>query len=196
MEPSHLKCDINDVLDKLLNKGLALDADLIISVAGIPLLGVKLKAAIAGMETMLEYGMMEAWDRNTREWYEKEYKARSAVPLAKNEKIIIKAFGSIWNDQGIISTWKNGIWYLTNSRLFLVRREPAEILFETSLDKIERLTVTKETHLREKRDELYVQSNCGGVARIHVSKVTEFKQAIEDALTTNSFTEHDKVERC
>jgi len=145
---------------------------------------------------MLEYGMMEAWDRNTREWYEKEYKARSAVPLAKNEKIIIKTFGSIWNDQGIISTWKNGIWYLTNSRLFLVRREPAEILFETSLDKIERLTVTKEAHLREKRDELYVQSNCVGVARIHVSNVTEFKQAIEDALTTNSFTEHDKVERC
>jgi hypothetical protein len=196
MEPSHLKCDINDVLDKLLNKGLALDADLIISVAGIPLLGVKLKAAIAGMETMLEYGMMEAWDRNTREWYEKEYKARSAVPLAKNEKIIIKTFGSIWNDQGIISTWKNGIWYLTNSRLFLARGEPAEILFEISLDKVGELVVTKEVYFGQKRDELHVQSNCGELVRIHVSNVIEFKQAIEDALTTNSFTEHDKVERC
>jgi len=51
-----------DLLDRILDKGLILDADLIIHVAGIPLLGVKLKAAIAGMETMLKYGIWEDWD--------------------------------------------------------------------------------------------------------------------------------------
>ena len=55
-----------DLLDRILDKGLILDADLIIHVAGIPLLGVKLKAAIAGMETMLKYGIWEGWDAAQR----------------------------------------------------------------------------------------------------------------------------------
>jgi hypothetical protein len=35
-------------------------------VAGIPLIGIKLKAAIAGMETMLRYGIWEDWDAAQR----------------------------------------------------------------------------------------------------------------------------------
>ena len=61
-----------DLLDRLLNKGIILNADLIISVAGVPLIGINLKAALASIETMLDYGMMEAWDESTRKWYEKE----------------------------------------------------------------------------------------------------------------------------
>lgn len=55
-----------ELLDRLLNKGLILNADVIITVAGVPLIGISLKAAIASMETMLEYGMMEAWDEKIR----------------------------------------------------------------------------------------------------------------------------------
>jgi hypothetical protein len=55
-----------DLLDRILEKGLILDADLIIHVAGIPLIGIKLKAAIAGMETMLKYGIWEDWDAAQR----------------------------------------------------------------------------------------------------------------------------------
>ncbi len=55
-----------ELLDRLLNKGLILNADVIISVAGVPLIGISLKAAIASIETMLEYGMMEAWDEKVR----------------------------------------------------------------------------------------------------------------------------------
>jgi hypothetical protein len=51
-----------DLLDRILDKGLIVDADMIILVAGIPLIGIKLKAAIAGMETMLQYGIWEDWD--------------------------------------------------------------------------------------------------------------------------------------
>ncbi len=67
-----------DLLDRVLDKGLILDADLIIHVAGIPLLGVKLKAALAGMETMLRYGIWEDWDKAQRaiasaeQWRQKE----------------------------------------------------------------------------------------------------------------------------
>lgn len=55
-----------DLLDRVLDKGVALDADLIISVSGIPLVGLNLRAAVAGMETMLRYGLMREEDREIR----------------------------------------------------------------------------------------------------------------------------------
>ena len=55
-----------DLLDRVLDKGLFLRADLVISVAGIPLIGVTLSAAVAGMETMLEYGILSDWDEVIR----------------------------------------------------------------------------------------------------------------------------------
>jgi hypothetical protein len=55
-----------DLLDRALDKGVILDADLIVHVAGIPLLGVSLRAALAGVETMLRYGMWVDWDEAQR----------------------------------------------------------------------------------------------------------------------------------
>lgn len=63
-----LKATLVDLLDRVLEKGLIIDADVVISVAGIPLLGVKLRAALAGMETMLKYGLMTEWDQEIRNW--------------------------------------------------------------------------------------------------------------------------------
>ncbi len=56
-----------DLLDRVLDRGVILHADLIISVSGIPLVGVSLKAAIAGIETMLQYGYFKEWDQEIRE---------------------------------------------------------------------------------------------------------------------------------
>jgi hypothetical protein len=53
-----------------------IDADLIIHVAGIPLLGVKLRAALAGMETMLKYGIWEDWDEAQRAIATEEYRLK------------------------------------------------------------------------------------------------------------------------
>ncbi len=65
-----------DLLDRVLDKGLVLDADLIIQVAGIPLLGVKLRTALAGMETMLRYGIWKDWDEAQRAIAAKEYREK------------------------------------------------------------------------------------------------------------------------
>lgn len=54
------------MLDRVLDKGLIVNADLIITLSGIPLIAVNLRAAIAGMETMLEYGVMADWDERIR----------------------------------------------------------------------------------------------------------------------------------
>ncbi|MGA2670750.1 MAG: gas vesicle protein [Dehalococcoidia bacterium] len=55
-----------DLLDRVLEKGLVLNADLLINVAGIPLLGVNLRACMAGIETMLKYGIWQDWDEAQR----------------------------------------------------------------------------------------------------------------------------------
>ncbi len=56
-----------DLLDRILDKGVIINADIIISVAGVPLIGVNLRAALASMETMVKYGVMQAWDEKIRE---------------------------------------------------------------------------------------------------------------------------------
>ncbi|SDR09395.1 gas vesicle protein GvpM [Natronobacterium texcoconense] len=56
-----------DVIDVLLRDGAILRADVIVSVADVPLVGIKLTAAIAGMETMTEYGMFQRWDARRRQ---------------------------------------------------------------------------------------------------------------------------------
>lgn len=166
--------DLVNLLDRLLNKGLILNADLIISVAGVPLIGINLKAALASIETMLDYGMMEAWDQSTREWYAEELAKKASVPLMEGENIVLRTFGSIWYSQGIIQNWRPGFWYLTNKRLFLWNRE---MLFEAHLDRIEALLVRMETHFKKERNVLILQYN-GEVARIHVSDVLGFKEAV------------------
>lgn len=168
-----------DLLDRLLNKGIILNADLIISVAGVPLIGISLKAALAGIETMLDYGMMEAWDESTREWYRKEI-TNKKIPLMEGENIFQRTFGYIWYSQGIIQTWRPGFWYLTNKRLFLWRE--GEMLFETCLDRIGALKVKAEMHFNMERNVLILQQG-GEVAHIYVSDIVGFKEAIEKATT-------------
>ncbi|MBI2336730.1 MAG: gas vesicle protein [Deltaproteobacteria bacterium] len=59
MEPARSgHATLVDLLDRILDKGLILNADLIISLAGVPLIAVSLRAAIASIETMAKYGMM------------------------------------------------------------------------------------------------------------------------------------------
>lgn len=55
-----------DLLDRLFDRGLILDADIVITLSGVPLVGLKLRAAIAGIETMLQYGIMQDWDESIR----------------------------------------------------------------------------------------------------------------------------------
>lgn len=62
-----------DLLDRILDKGIIINADILVMFAGIPLIAITLRGAIASIETMLDYGMMEAWDKNTREWYIREH---------------------------------------------------------------------------------------------------------------------------
>ena len=46
-----------DVIDRILDKGLVINADITVSLAGVELLGVKIRAAVASFETAAKYGL-------------------------------------------------------------------------------------------------------------------------------------------
>jgi ribosomal protein L37AE/L43A len=46
-----------DVIDVILDKGLVINADITVSVAGVELLGVKIRAALASFATAAKYGL-------------------------------------------------------------------------------------------------------------------------------------------
>ena len=57
----HNNTGILELIDRALNKGVILNADLIVTVADVPLLAANLKLALASVETMLKYGVMNDW---------------------------------------------------------------------------------------------------------------------------------------
>lgn len=136
MEPQRdVHATLEDLLERVLDKGVVLKLDLIIGVAGIPLIGISLHAAIAAIETMLEYGMMEAWDADTRAYATREIERRQ-LGLQPGEYTVLELYGSHHHERGISRTWRPGRLVLTDRRLMLVRRMPAEVLFETRLSAI------------------------------------------------------------
>ncbi|MCJ7507202.1 MAG: gas vesicle protein [candidate division Zixibacteria bacterium] len=89
MEPvRNTNVTLVDLLDRILDKGLVIYADVIVSVAGVPLIGINLRTALAGMEAMLEYGVMKEWDEKSRAW-ERERREKEEVSLIEKRKIII-----------------------------------------------------------------------------------------------------------
>lgn len=46
-----------DVIDVILDKGLVINADITVSVAGVELLGIKVRAALASFATAAKYGL-------------------------------------------------------------------------------------------------------------------------------------------
>ena len=58
MEPrSTGSASLLDVVDRILDKGLVINADISVSLAGTELIGIKIKAALASFETAAKYGM-------------------------------------------------------------------------------------------------------------------------------------------
>jgi gas vesicle structural protein len=60
------------VVETLLDKGLVLNADIMVSVAGVELLGIRLRAALASFETAAKYGLEfpAGTDTSTVAWRE------------------------------------------------------------------------------------------------------------------------------
>jgi hypothetical protein len=183
MEPvRERQATVNDLLDRLLDKGLVVSLDLVIGVAGIPLIGVSLRAAIAAIETMIEYGFMAAWDEKTRQYAERELQ-RKKLAYAPGEGTLLEMFGSHWYSDGIYRAWRPGRLYLTNQRLILYRKMPAEVLFETPLGRIRGLTVAESVHFNDRRAPLlHLALESGEEASLYAEDVAGLEAALRGRL--------------
>lgn len=67
MEPTRDDDDaLVDLVDVLLREGVLVQADVVVSVAEVPLVGISLRAAVAGMTEMTDRGLLDGWDRDLR----------------------------------------------------------------------------------------------------------------------------------
>ncbi|MEN6349648.1 MAG: gas vesicle protein GvpJ [Syntrophomonas sp.] len=154
MEPTRdIKTTLVDLLDRLLDKGLILNADLIIHIAGIPLIGVNLKACLAGIDTMLQYGIWQDWEEAQRIAALEERRKKRNLPLSNGEEIQLKLFASHWYSEGIYSSWRLGYLYLTNMRLLLFRAEPEEILFSIKYEDIMDMSIDRDKNIAGEQTE-------------------------------------------
>ena len=88
MPERYTKAGIVDLLDRVLDKGVVIAADVIISLADIPLIGLNLRAALASIETMLDYGLMADWDEAQKVKGERITEERPEKSFTKQEIIL------------------------------------------------------------------------------------------------------------
>ena len=86
MQPTRSqKATLSDLMDRVLDKGIIINADIVISLAEVPLIGVNLRAALAGVETLVKYGLMQDYDMKKNIWLKRE------APRVEAKKHVIPA---------------------------------------------------------------------------------------------------------
>jgi hypothetical protein len=124
-----------DLLDRVLEKGLVLHADVIISVSGIPLIGLKLSALLASVDTMIQYGIWEDWDCAIRTAAREEDRKRlhQEQQCLNGEYPVFRSLCSCRLQPLAGEPWKSGTLFLTGSRIICTDRSAQAILFESAL---------------------------------------------------------------
>ncbi|MBI6545897.1 MAG: gas vesicle protein, partial [Cyanobacteria bacterium NC_groundwater_1444_Ag_S-0.65um_54_12] len=57
VQPGQNKATLVDVIDRILDKGLVLNADIQVTLCGVELLGIRIRAVLASFETAAKYGL-------------------------------------------------------------------------------------------------------------------------------------------
>lgn len=124
-----------DLLDRVLDKGLVLHADVIISVSGVPLIGLKLSALLASVDTMIQYGIWEDWDCAIRAAGTEQERRRlqEEQRCLDGEYPVLRSLCSCRQDDKTGAPWRSGTLYLTASRVVFTDRASHTILFESAL---------------------------------------------------------------
>ena len=88
MEGLHKENTLLDVIDRVLDKGIVINADITVSLVGVELLGIKIRAALASFETAAKFGLAfpSGTDYNTPAWKTiRENNEESACPELEKE---------------------------------------------------------------------------------------------------------------
>lgn len=125
----------------LLDRGVHLDLDLVITVAEVPLIAVSLRAALAGVQTMIDWGVPGPWtglsSRSSVEGLheppqavlprpeERPSRCAAEFPAAMGER---RADGAVWRDGTLLVDADGTIrWRGDGDRRALLRVEPRDL---------------------------------------------------------------------
>lgn len=184
MEPSiDTKAGIGDLLERVLDRGVILRLDLIISVAGIPLVGLSLQAALASIETMNAYGMFGDWDTASRKAAAAEPPARAE--LEAGESVVLEQFALLRCETGIMRIWRPGRAFLTDRRLVFVRRSPYEVLVSLALHDIAGIGSFVQTEARVTREVVCLAGTDGNLVHLRAAEAQMFQACLRDQLQRN-----------
>jgi hypothetical protein len=78
-----------DLIDRILDKGLVINADIKVSVVGVELLDIKIRAALASFETAAKYGLEFPSGTKLPEWA-----GRTSAPISANGSKKLEATAS------------------------------------------------------------------------------------------------------
>ncbi|MCG8470482.1 MAG: gas vesicle protein [Desulfobacterales bacterium] len=179
-----------DLLDRALTKGIVIHADLVISVAGIPLIGVNLRAALAGMETMIRYGLLKEWDTKIRQQAMAE-SVQKENQLMQNETFLFKARASWYDHAGLHPAWRYGHLYLTETRLLIYQHPFSRTLMEWPLSHLVHIFPSRSKEQGEWERDILLKN--GEVEKIRCHQM----EALEEHLRSlNPFTSQRSQEFC
>ena len=88
MEGLHKENTLLDVIDRILDKGIVINADITVSLVGVELLGIKIRAALASFETAAKFGLAfpSGTNLNTPAWKTiRENNEESTYPKLEKE---------------------------------------------------------------------------------------------------------------
>lgn len=83
---------IADAIERILDRGLVINADISVSVAGTELLGIKIRAALASFETAAHYGLdfPSGTNLNAAGWREADrIKTKSPEYISRKEEHLL-----------------------------------------------------------------------------------------------------------
>lgn len=182
MEPMiDTRVGMGDLLERVLDRGVFVKLDLIISVAGIPLVGLSLHAALASIETMNAYGMFGDWDKSTRQAATLE-QGPAKVGLSVGENVVLEQFAMVRSDEGIMRTWRPGRVYLTDRRVLLVRRSPFEVLVSLDLDDIAGIGTYGVTETGVTSEVIALANSGGDLVLVRTGEPELFQACLADLL--------------
>ena len=169
-----------DLLERILDKGIVLHADVIIHVAGIPLLGLSLKACIAGMETMLRYGIWNDWDEAQRIYAIKEIEKNNFI---LNEKVFLKTFVSILFNKCANESWKSGFLYITSNKLIISQNKSKDVLIKCFLTDIDVFDMIKRKNIGNSEvDVMNFSLKSGDSFLLHSREMNKIKSVLDNKM--------------
>ena len=83
LEPTNNNLNLLDLLERILDKGIVINGDITINLAGVDLLSLKINLVIASIETAKRYGIELPWEKWAR-----ERKERQSIHDADAEELI------------------------------------------------------------------------------------------------------------